>query len=756
MTFTTAAPALVETTGSPLRTAATARLEGRIAPRGAATTYHFEYGDQGPCDSNPCQSTPIHSAGAGDEYVLVSEQVSGLQPGTTYHYRLIASNGNIDGDTPGGDMTVTTRASDAPPAPAPYPGPPGSDRGWEQINVPNTGGNPVPNAMAISDKGDRVIYHVNGGTPDGPTGTFTSLGLAERTASGWQPVDLLPPREELAGAFWLPATASNDLSTVNLLNFGKAGFASMIRINWPAGWEHLYEANGSGTGLYLVSADGSRVILALKGDLDPAHPSNGKTLLYDVSSGQPEMINLLPDGTVPPCGVGIEEDTKVSGLPENTPAHDAGWVSSDGSYAVFPSEGSVCNNVYQLYLRNLVADTTTRITPAPISGPTCNPRFIRGTEDAVFFWTQSRLVPEDVMHFDCPESGAGGDVYRYDVSDGSLDCLTCLSASVETDVVAEPRAWTSIAVARNGSRVYFETAVRLLPGAAKPGIYRIDVATGALRYIAPAGDTRVGMAQGFGNAMTPDGSVFLFYSGEAGLNPLGGLSNGDTKQYYRYDDRDRSLVCVSCPQDGSSPLGSTGQTFLAFSEESGPNMTPVDDAGDVAFVTSTPLVSADTNTAKAGQATFAGNDVYEWRDGRMFLVTDGKTQWVSNETSARLSGITPSGRDIIFSVPEALTADAPDGYPRLYDARIGGGFPPPPPPPPCSIEACPEDPKVQSGAPADSAPGSAAFAGPENPKPHFRHRKHRKRHHQHRRHRHKNRHSKAHRSQITESRRTNG
>ncbi len=62
LSFTTSAEKpLVETTGSPVRSATTARLEGRVDPNGSTAAYRFEYGTAGPCDSNPCQ--PERSAG---------------------------------------------------------------------------------------------------------------------------------------------------------------------------------------------------------------------------------------------------------------------------------------------------------------------------------------------------------------------------------------------------------------------------------------------------------------------------------------------------------------------------------------------------------------------------------------------------------------------------------------------------------------------------------------------------------------------
>src|SRR5205807_1766768 len=57
---------------------------------------------------NPSGSltTPV-SAGAGGVNVPAATNLSGLHPNTTYHYRLIATNG--DGATTGGDRSFKTR-----------------------------------------------------------------------------------------------------------------------------------------------------------------------------------------------------------------------------------------------------------------------------------------------------------------------------------------------------------------------------------------------------------------------------------------------------------------------------------------------------------------------------------------------------------------------------------------------------------------------------------------------------------------------
>ena len=78
--FTTLGPPLAETTGSPLRTTTTALLQGRVSPSNSPTSFHFEYGSEGPCSASACSSTEAVAAGSGNVYQLASAQVSELQP----------------------------------------------------------------------------------------------------------------------------------------------------------------------------------------------------------------------------------------------------------------------------------------------------------------------------------------------------------------------------------------------------------------------------------------------------------------------------------------------------------------------------------------------------------------------------------------------------------------------------------------------------------------------------------------------------
>jgi hypothetical protein len=78
---------------------------GTVDPGAADTTYFFQYGTS----VNYGQSSASSDAGSGSADVAVSASLSGLTPGATYHYRLVAKNS--DGIDYGQDATFTTNAA---------------------------------------------------------------------------------------------------------------------------------------------------------------------------------------------------------------------------------------------------------------------------------------------------------------------------------------------------------------------------------------------------------------------------------------------------------------------------------------------------------------------------------------------------------------------------------------------------------------------------------------------------------------------
>jgi hypothetical protein len=105
-------PPAAETSAASEVTQTEAKLNGTVNPESVDAKYHFEYGTEA---ENYSFSTIEADAGTGSSPVVVSSVIAGLQPGTTYHYRIIANSPN--GITAGADATLTTSGSPPPPPP---------------------------------------------------------------------------------------------------------------------------------------------------------------------------------------------------------------------------------------------------------------------------------------------------------------------------------------------------------------------------------------------------------------------------------------------------------------------------------------------------------------------------------------------------------------------------------------------------------------------------------------------------------------
>ena len=101
-TFTTSsAPVAVTADASPIAVT-TATLRGQVNPDGLSTTLWFEYGTSTAYGTK----TASHSAGSGTTVRAVSDAITRLKTGTTYHFRLVAQNSG--GRVFGLDKALTT------------------------------------------------------------------------------------------------------------------------------------------------------------------------------------------------------------------------------------------------------------------------------------------------------------------------------------------------------------------------------------------------------------------------------------------------------------------------------------------------------------------------------------------------------------------------------------------------------------------------------------------------------------------------
>jgi hypothetical protein len=101
-TFTTTGPPAVRTGAATGQTFSGATLTGSIDSRGHTTTWYFQYG----ATAAYGQQTPARSQSSSSGARSVSETIGGLNAGTTYHFRLVATSSA--GTSYGADTSFTT------------------------------------------------------------------------------------------------------------------------------------------------------------------------------------------------------------------------------------------------------------------------------------------------------------------------------------------------------------------------------------------------------------------------------------------------------------------------------------------------------------------------------------------------------------------------------------------------------------------------------------------------------------------------
>jgi len=247
LTFETESiPPTAVTLSTSVRGTTTASLFGRVNPSGQETTYFFEYGLTEAYGQRSPDTDGVIPAGGADK--IVSTSISGLQPGTTYHYRIVAEN--PEGEVFGLDKTFTTQI--AAPGPA---------RAYEMVTPP------FKATRATVGTGGAVGNNANPGipSPDGETMTWsTSLfPLTEdvassadgdnrfifRTPTGWQwrTLNTVAAQEKDGSA---PLLSKQD---------GRASSADLRTIAWTIENGELIPSSGSDYSLLYTRRDGTGV-----------------------------------------------------------------------------------------------------------------------------------------------------------------------------------------------------------------------------------------------------------------------------------------------------------------------------------------------------------------------------------------------------------------------------------------------------------------------------------------------------------------
>ncbi len=253
---------------------------------------------------------------------------------------------------------------------------------------------------------------------------------------------------------------------------------------------------------------------------------------------------------------------------------------------------------------------------------------------------------------------------------------------------------------------------------------------GRIAFVAALGslDTEVWATPARRANVTPDGR-FLVFTSAAPLTADAAGDGGAAQQVYRYDAQTGELVRVSIGAHGFNDNGngdvasghSSDANIVELGHESGARRDPTmsDDGAYVFFdspVGLTPQALNDVSIDKAGELA---QNVYEWHEGQVHLISDGRDTAVSGDhfpedsssSATRLLGSDSTGANVFFETADRLVGQDTDTQVDVYDARIGGGFPYTPPSASCAGEACHGTPE---SAPSLGSPVSAAFSGPGN------------------------------------------
>lgn len=707
--------------------ASEAKLGALVNPGGIQTAYRFEYGTTTAYGN--MTPFPEGSVGEGITARAVWASASGLAPGTTYHYRVVATNEL--GTVYGSDKTFTTLTAEQAACPneqlrgsfsARMP----DCRAYELVTPPpktssqfDAGG--VGYSSTVAADGEAVSLVTTEPQPGAPTSG--EHYVATRGAGGWIAEDIMP-LESYDGAGcpeFQQAEAYSDQLTKDVMRVGGASRASVsedvheapdscnpegrqVVSGEPVGYENLLVRDNA-TGTYRLvnvtppgvtpedahfqaaSADLSHVIFT-----ETSHLAEGATYgvenLYEWDEGTLRLVSVLPDGTAVPGSLAAKAQVIHSGGVDEekfAPEHE-GVLSSDGSHVLFAYGGA-------LYDRIDGQRTVQVDEKQGGSGLSGGGSFKAATSDGskVFFLDESKLTADSTAAAGEP------DLYECALPEGASKCelsdLTVAAVGGHADVLRVTP------LGRHDSSYVYFVAEGVLAEGAQAGQQNLYLWNGKeTTFIATRGAGEGHEGRFASGRTSPDGKWLAFES-EKSLTGYDNVEpNGKpARELFLYSAATGQLACASCNPTGEPPVGGGGVERAAFVIAQVHLLT---DAGQVFIETREALVPSDTNGLL---------DVYEYEGGRVSLISSGTSSFESN-----LEGASESGDDVFFrSNQQLVPQDNQEGMIVIYDARVAGGFAEPSSPPPCTTaDACRTPVSPQPSL--YGAPSSQTFSGVGN------------------------------------------
>ncbi len=708
--FTTPAPPKIVSESFTNVGSASATVSAKIEPGGRPTTFRVEYGST----TAYGLSTVVARVGEGTEAVNVLAYLDGLQPGTLYHLRVVATSEVTA--TLGEDLTFSTLSTGLLDLP--------DGRSYEMVTPPDNEDVQVYRPQGSGKAGGEVIFTSDPtraaadghavayvGDPDaagngsqgsgegneymatrGPDGDWTQTTIQptglRSPVFAWFAQDLsisvLTSQEPLVAGMpvnysYIYARYDSDgslhpLFTLEPSSRKSAATFGAANVNGYVGEESLglYFAGASANGKSLFfEANDALAYGAIDGG---QHENN----LYESTEGILRLVNVLPNSS--------SEPNASFGAPpvESEESENASHaISADGSRVFWTDINSGA-----LYVRENGSST-----------------YLVG-EHATFL-----------------TASADGSRVVY-IKDGDL-YEDALPDNVSRDIAPGGRVLGLAGASEDARYIYFVAEADLAAGATagQPNLYLYHA--GATQIVAKLGSEATEDEQGvYGNGnfddwrtavghrtaqAAPDGHALVFASKQS----LTGYDNQNQEgravsEVYVYDASSRKLSCASCIPSGERPvtaLGLPAGYLVTTGHQAYQARSIAADGSRVFFESIEPLVPQDVN---------GKTDLYEWeRDGAgsctdstgcVYILSNG-----AGEGGSYFLDASEDGSDVFFlTEAQLLPQDRNEVY-DLYDARVGATQPAAQPQ--CTGSGCQG---IPAAPPIFATPSSVTFDGVGN------------------------------------------
>ncbi len=598
------------------------------------------------------------------------------------------------------------------------------DKNGYDVLTPGGAGT-AENLVRASVSGEAITYDSYGSFADPAGARILSRYVSRRGAGGWSTQNITPPylasQTNTEAPYW-PLVFTPELSMGVVSSDGATPGCNSLYLADIASESHQPLTNECTTEPEVqgASTDLSHIVFT---------PDNESGTLYEWVGGQLSEVDVANDGTSIAAHAGGL--TYAAGF---TTADRWHAVSDDGLRVFFTDLEERTAGYRQLYVRENPEQPQSPLNgeECTVSSDACTvevsasqktngsgpggtdshgpqpAEYLGASVDGskVFFDSRAELT----NNANTGSEDSAANLYEYDLKSGVLTDLTLDAGEPEGAAVLG-----MVTAGEDGSYVYYVADGALAPGAA-PGncaAHPNESPLGATcnLYVQhyngtvwtppvfittlAAGDAedwlKFGLISGFGVGgpanntarVTPDGTHLAFLSERS----LTGYDNepaeptdctdilyaptrtvsAPCREVFSYDATQPASpdnpVCVSCNPSGAPPVGPSLLSEIA-------NETPPFYYTPRNFSEDGSRLFFDSRDALVPQATNGRQNVYEYEDGHVYLISDGAGSYDSSFLDA-----SPNGDDVFIATADQLVPQDRDSLVDVYDARVGGGFP---------------------------------------------------------------------------------